>query len=76
MKSIAIATVSKNWPVFLIGGGIALYSLLVVVVMSMLNCVQQLSVDCKNRGYKFDSLGRFRITTTGYYPRLWVFSCV
>lgn len=37
MKSIATATVSKNWPVFLIGGGIALYSLLMVVVMSMLN---------------------------------------
>jgi hypothetical protein len=37
MKSITIATVSKNWPVFLIGGGIALYSLLMVVVMSMLN---------------------------------------
>jgi CBS domain-containing protein len=36
MKSIATATVSKNWPVFLIGGGIALYSLLMVVVMSML----------------------------------------
>ena len=37
MKSIATATVSKNWPIFLIGGGIALYSLLMVVVMSMLN---------------------------------------
>jgi CBS domain-containing protein len=37
MKSIATATVSKNWPVFSLGGGIALYSLLMVVVMSMLN---------------------------------------
>ncbi len=37
MKSIATVTVSKNWSVFLIGGGIALYSLLMVVVMSMLN---------------------------------------
>ncbi len=37
MKSIATATVSKNWPIFLIGGGIALYSLLMVTVMSMLN---------------------------------------
>jgi hypothetical protein len=37
MKSIATATVSKNWPVFLIGGGIALYSMLMVVVISMLN---------------------------------------
>jgi|TARA_B110000093_G_scaffold7989_1_gene7697 hypothetical protein len=35
MKSIA--TVSKNWPFFLISGGIALYSLLMVIVMSMLN---------------------------------------
>jgi hypothetical protein len=37
MKSIAIATVSKNWLVFFIGGGIAQYSLLMVVVMNMLN---------------------------------------
>ena len=37
MKSIATASVSKNWSVFLIGGGIALYFLFMVVVMSMLN---------------------------------------
>jgi CBS domain-containing protein len=37
MKSIATATVTKNWPFFLIGGGIALYSLIMVVVISMLN---------------------------------------
>ena len=37
MKSIATATVTKNWPFFLIGGGIALYSLVMVVVVSMLN---------------------------------------
>jgi CBS domain-containing protein len=37
MKSIATATVTKNWPYFLIGGGIAIYSLAMVVVMSMLN---------------------------------------
>ncbi|MFT5870346.1 MAG: CBS domain-containing protein [Paracoccaceae bacterium] len=33
MKSIATAKVSKNWPFFLIGGGLALYSLLMVVVI-------------------------------------------
>ena len=37
MKSIATATISKNWAVFLIGGGIALYSLIMVAVFSMLN---------------------------------------
>jgi hypothetical protein len=39
MRSIATATVTvtKNWPFFLIGGGIALYSLVMVVVMSTLN---------------------------------------
>jgi len=37
MKSIATATVTKNWPFFLIGGGVALYSLIMVVVVSMLN---------------------------------------
>jgi signal-transduction protein with cAMP-binding, CBS, and nucleotidyltransferase domain len=37
MKSIATATVSKNWPIVLIGGGIALYSLIMVAVLSMLN---------------------------------------
>jgi len=37
MRTIATATVSKNWPLFLIGGGIALYSLLMVIVVSMMN---------------------------------------
>jgi CBS domain-containing protein len=34
MKSIATAKVTKNWPMFLIGGGIALYSLIMVLVVS------------------------------------------
>lgn len=37
MRSIATATVTKNWPLFLIGGGIALYSIVMVVVMGMVN---------------------------------------
>lgn len=37
MKSIATATVSKNWGVFLVGGGIALYSLIMIVVVGMMN---------------------------------------
>ncbi|MEJ6402586.1 CBS domain-containing protein [Yoonia sp. 2307UL14-13] len=37
MKSIATATVTKNWPFFLIGGGIALYSIVMVVVIGMMN---------------------------------------
>jgi CBS domain-containing protein len=37
MKSIATATISKNWAVFLIGGGIALYSLIMLVVVGMMN---------------------------------------
>lgn len=37
MKAIATATVTKNWPMFLIGGGIGLYSLLMVVVVSAMN---------------------------------------
>jgi CBS domain-containing protein len=37
MRSIATATVSKNWAVFLIGGGIALYTLVMVIVLNMLN---------------------------------------
>jgi hypothetical protein len=37
MKSIATATVSKNWATFLIGGGVALYSLIMVAVVKMLN---------------------------------------
>lgn len=37
MKSIASATVSKNWATFLIGGGIALYSLAMIILVSMMN---------------------------------------
>jgi len=37
MKSIATATVSKNWGVFLIGGGIALYYLIMIIVVGMMN---------------------------------------
>lgn len=33
MKAIATATVTKNWPLFLIGGGVALYSIVMVVVL-------------------------------------------
>ena len=36
MKSMATATVSKNWAVFLIGGGIALYSLVTIIVVKMI----------------------------------------
>jgi signal-transduction protein with cAMP-binding, CBS, and nucleotidyltransferase domain len=35
MKSIATATVIKNWPWFLIRGGIALYSIVMVVVIGV-----------------------------------------
>ena len=34
MKSIATATLSKNWAVFLIAGGVALYSLIMIIVVS------------------------------------------
>jgi CBS domain-containing protein len=34
MRSIASATVFKNWPIVLNGGGVALYSLLMVLVIS------------------------------------------
>lgn len=37
MKSIATATVYKNWPLALIGGGVAIYSIVMVVVVSMMN---------------------------------------
>jgi CBS domain-containing protein len=37
MKSIATATVTKNFPLFLIGGGVAVYSLIMVVVLGNLN---------------------------------------
>ncbi|MEM9122384.1 MAG: CBS domain-containing protein [Pseudomonadota bacterium] len=36
MKSIATATVVKNWPVYLIGFGIAVYSIVMVLVVGML----------------------------------------
>ncbi len=36
MRTIATATVTKNWPLFLIGGGIALYSIIMIVVLSAL----------------------------------------
>lgn len=36
MKSIATATLSKNWAVFLIAGGVALYSLTMIIVVSMI----------------------------------------
>lgn len=37
MKSIAAATVIKNWPLYLIGGGIAIYSILMVIVIGIMN---------------------------------------
>ena len=37
MKSIAAATVIRNWPLYLIGGGIALYSILMVIVIGLMN---------------------------------------
>ena len=36
MKSIATATVSKNWAMFLIGGGIAIYSIVMFIVFSLI----------------------------------------
>ena len=36
MKSIATATVSKNWATFLIGGGIALYSLATIIIVKLI----------------------------------------
>ncbi len=36
LKSIATATISKNWAPFLIGGGVALYSIIMVVVIGMM----------------------------------------
>jgi hypothetical protein len=35
MKTIATATVSKNFAIFLIGGGILLYSMVMVIVIRM-----------------------------------------
>lgn len=37
LKSIATATVTKNWPLYLIGGGVALYSVVMVVVLGAMN---------------------------------------
>ncbi len=34
MRTIATATITKNWPLFLIGGGIAIYSIIMIIVMS------------------------------------------
>jgi len=36
LKSIATATVTKNWAPFLIGGGVAIYSIIMVMVVSMM----------------------------------------
>ena len=36
MRSIATATVTKNWHYFLIGGGIALYSLLMILMLGLI----------------------------------------
>jgi predicted membrane channel-forming protein YqfA (hemolysin III family) len=33
MRSIATATVTKNWHYFIIGGGIALYSIIMIIVL-------------------------------------------
>ncbi|MEM8789452.1 MAG: CBS domain-containing protein [Pseudomonadota bacterium] len=35
LRTMATATVTRNWPYFLIGGGIALYSILMVIVLRM-----------------------------------------
>jgi CBS domain-containing protein len=37
MRSIATATVTKNWPFFMIVGGIALYTLLMVLVIGLIS---------------------------------------
>ena len=37
VKTMATATVSKNWATFLIGGSVALYSLIMIVVVKSLN---------------------------------------
>jgi len=36
MRSIATATITKNWAPFLIGGGIALYSIVMIIVLRMI----------------------------------------
>ncbi len=35
MRAMGKATVTKNWPYFLIGGGIALYSIVMVIVLGV-----------------------------------------
>ena len=37
VKTMATATISKNWATFLIGGSVALYSLIMIVVVKSLN---------------------------------------
>ncbi len=37
MRSMATATVGRNWPYFLIGGGIALYSIVMVIVIGVIS---------------------------------------
>lgn len=37
MRTIATATVTKNWPLFLIGGGIALYSIIMIIVVGAMS---------------------------------------
>ena len=36
-RTMATATVTKNWPYYLIGGGIALYSIIMVIVIGFIN---------------------------------------
>jgi CBS domain-containing protein len=36
MRSIATATITKNWAPFLIGGGIALYTIIMIIVLRMI----------------------------------------
>mgnify|MGYP001797471009 CR=1 FL=1 len=37
MRSIATATVMKSWPLYMIGRGVALYSIVMVIVLGTLN---------------------------------------
>jgi len=37
MRSIATATISRNWAIALIGGGIAIYSIIMVILVSSLS---------------------------------------
>lgn len=36
-RNMTTATVSKNWAVFLIGGGVALYTIIMIIVLGMVN---------------------------------------